>query len=84
MAGKATLDRFANVRAMNDIIRSMNNEDAYMEWIYTVPDEATEEDLMDIADDEQFFGEVVRLFLKLYEEYIEDGLFIGGKLYALT
>lgn len=84
MAGKATLDRFANVRAMNDIIRSMNNEDAYMEWIYTVPDEATEEDLMDIADDEQFFGEVVRLFLKLYEEYIEDGLFIGGKLYTLT
>lgn len=83
MSNKEMLDRFETVRAMNCLIKDMNNEDAYMEWIYTVPDEATEEDLMDIAQDEELFGETVRLFLRLYEEYIADGLFIGRKLYVL-
>ena len=31
------IERFQIVKAMHEIIRCMNNEDAYMAWIYTLP-----------------------------------------------
>lgn len=75
-------DRFANLKAMNELIKSMNNEDAYFEWINLIPDQACDEDLLDIAQDQELFDDSVNLFIRLCEEYIEDGLFIGGILYG--
>ena len=45
-------ERYQIVKGMHEIIRSMNNEEAYMDWIYTVPDgaevpDATDEDVAD-------------------------------------
>ena len=60
---------------MNEVMKSMNNENAYYTWIYTVPDEATREDFEDIAMDDEFFNECRALFDKLYKRYHKDGLY---------
>jgi hypothetical protein len=60
------------VGGMNEYVKCMNDENAYMAWIMIVPDEATEEDLQDIADDDEIFQEVVELFNKLIKRYGDD------------
>lgn len=75
------MDRFRNIRAMHEIIQSMNDESAYCRWIYTVPDCAGDEDFMYIACDEETFADCAKLFKHLYTNYIASGLYIGGKLY---
>lgn len=60
------------VGGMNEYVKCMNDENAYMAWIMLVPDEATEEDLQDIADDDEMFQEVVELFNKLIKRYGDD------------
>ena len=69
------------IRGMNALIISMNNEEAYARWIYLVPDEATDEDLQEIAEDDELFDDAITLFCKLFNCYIKDGLFILNKLY---
>ena len=44
-------ERYEIMKAMNTLVMALNNEDAYMEWIQTVPDQATDDDLMDVATD---------------------------------
>ena len=60
------------VGGMNEYVKCMNDENAYMAWIMIAPDEATEEDLQDIADDDKIFQEVVELFNKLIKRYGDD------------
>lgn len=60
------------VGGMNEYVKCMNDENAYMAWIMIVPDEATEEDLQDIANDDEIFQEVVELFNKLIKRYGDD------------
>lgn len=60
------------VGGMNEYVKCMNDENAYMAWIMIVPDEATEEDLQDIAEDDEMFQEVVELFNKLIKRYGDD------------
>lgn len=75
---KELTERAEHMKAMHSIIQTMNNEDAYMEWIYLVPDGATEEDFIDIADDDDMFDEACRLFCTLIRRYGKDGFYFGS------
>ena len=57
------------LQKLDSIMRCMNDEECYMTWILTVPDEATKEDFEDIAGDDEFFDEVLELFLRLFAWY---------------
>ena len=63
-------DRFENIKAMNTIVKSINNEGAYYNhWIYIVPDCADDEDFMTIAFDEETFTDAVGCFKRLLQSY---------------
>lgn len=66
---------------MNAIMISMNNEDAYCEWIFTVSDEVDEDELEEISQDDELFDECVREFLRIFRKYNRDGLYVLDKLY---
>lgn len=72
-------ERFEYMQIMHKMILSMNNEEAYMTWIYTVPDMPSDEDLREIAEDDDMFQEVCNLYRRLLEVYGGDGFFIGGR-----
>lgn len=82
-------DRLDAIIAMHIMVCNMNDEGAYMTWIYVVPDEATEWDFIDFArndegtEENKLFDEAVELFKKLWNEYANDdhGLYIGNKAY---
>lgn len=82
-------ERFAAIIAMDTLVKCMNDENAYMSWIYLVPDCANEYDFIDFAANEddteenQYFDEAVALFKKLWEKYANEksGLYIGEKAY---
>lgn len=76
------VDRTEHVKAMNMIVRNLNDESAYMEWITWVPDEAQEVDLVDIADDEEMFDYVCRIFCNLIGRYRKHGFCFGSKAYG--
>ena len=54
---------------LHSIMICMNDENAYMEWIVTVPDEPTREDFKDIAQNNKFFNEVLEEFMRIFNEY---------------
>lgn len=66
---------------MNAIMISMNNEDAYCEWIFTVPDDVDSDELEEISQDDELFEECVREFLRIFRKYNRDGLYVLDKLY---
>lgn len=66
---------------MNAIMISMNNEDAYSEWIFTVPDDVDSDELEEISQDDELFEECVREFLRIFRKYNRDGLYVLDKLY---
>lgn len=69
------------IKGMNEIVLSLNNEGAYYNsWIYDVPDEATDEDLNEIADDIESFNHTVGHFLRIMDKYAKDGIFVGDTL----
>lgn len=82
-------DRLNAIIAMNTMVLNMNDETAYMTWIYLVPDEASEYDFIDFAVNDEgtkgnhLFDEAVVLFKKLWNRYAKEdaGLYIGGKTY---
>lgn len=80
------LERFETLKAMNTLVKSLNNEEAYYgNWIYIVPDEASDEDLMEIASEdyqEQTFNDAVKCFIGIMCHYTLDGFYIGGKVYG--
>ena len=58
---------------MNEYVKCFNDETAYYDyWIEIVPDECTEEDLMDIAENDEDFNDVCILFGKLIKAYGND------------
>lgn len=67
-------ERLNAVHMMHDVMLSMNNEEAYMAWIYIMPDEPSEYDFADFAD-EDAFKELDDIFDRIYNRYIGDGLF---------
>ena len=82
MTPKETLKKYELVKAMNIIVKSLNDETGYYDyWVNIVPDEADDEDLMDIAYDEELLEDATNYFKTIMEEFINDGIFICGKLY---
>lgn len=71
--------RIADLKAMDRLMRSMNNEDAFMCWIVIFPDGATEDDYADIAEDEEQFEECVLEFLSVMKRYMKDGLCLDSE-----
>ena len=69
---KTMKKRLSNLKKMNDIILRMNNEEAYETWIMYVPDEATEDDLKNIAEDVDDYDEVVDIFIRIIYKYGSD------------
>lgn len=83
------MERLNAIIAMHTMVCSINDERAYMTWIYVMPDEATEWDFIVLAMNDvgttksALFDEAVELFKKLWKNYAaeKNGLYIGGKLY---
>lgn len=76
-----TKERAEFVQSMNNVVKHLNDENAYMHWITVVPDEAEQTDFEDIADDEELFDEVVYLFKNIMERYLKNGIYIGKTCY---
>ena len=76
-----TKEKAEFVQSMNNVVKHLNDENAYMHWITVVPDEAEQADFEDIADDEELFDEVVYLFKNIMERYLKNGIYIGKTCY---
>lgn len=50
---------------MNEYIKNCGDEEVWARWIESVPDECTEDDLLDIAEDESSWRYVCDLFGRL-------------------
>lgn len=61
--------RIEELKQMHERMMNMNHEDAYMWWIEVVPDEPSEDDFRDIAEDDESFAEVKDLYLKILTKY---------------
>jgi len=70
------------VKMMHETIKAMNNEMAYEEWIYIMPDEPDEDDFEWFAENEEEFDHLVNVYVYLMEKYLKDGLYFKGKLYT--
>lgn len=67
--------RLAMVRLMHETITDMNNEYAYMKWIYEMPDCPSEEDFVWFAEDQDRYMELYNCFWNLINRYKKDGLY---------
>ena len=76
------MNKFQVIKTMNTIIYSMNNEDAWLDWINVVPDQADDNDLDDIANDDELMNIACRLFTQIISEYGNDGYYIKSRLYG--
>ena len=79
-------ERFETLKSMNTIVKYMNDEDAYLEWIEIIPDGADDFELWSVAeDDDDTFAEAVLLFRKLIctKSIADGGLYVGDKVYEL-
>ena len=65
--------RVAVLKAMDEAIRNMNDENAMEPWLMCgVPDGACEEDYEDIASDHESYIEMVGLFAEIVKDYAEE------------
>lgn len=67
--------RLNEVKLMHETMLFMNNEYAYMNWIYKMPDYPSEEDFVWFAEDEERYMELYVYFIKLMNKYKKDGLY---------
>ena len=67
--------RLNNVKLMHKTMLDMNNEDAYMAWIWEMPDCPNEDDFEWFAEDEDRYMELYNYFMKLLKHYAKDGLY---------
>ena len=74
-------ERFNAVKAMNLLVLALNNENAYTRWIVTVPDGATDEDLLDISRDDNMMNEVTEEFIRIMNAYGWSGFCLGNGLF---
>ena len=82
---KNVQERFEALKSMNTIIKSMNDESAYSAWIWIIPDGADDDELQEIAkEDDETFKNACNLFAKLVRKYMKYGLYIDGEVYGAT
>ena len=65
IAGYTKDARVAQLKAMHQLMLQANDETIYHTWIYTMPDEPSEEDFVDIALDDEQYNHCFDLFVKL-------------------
>lgn len=79
---KEALERFEALKAMNLLAKLCNDEGFYYNhWIYIIPDEADDDELLEIAEsDEDTYSDAVRCFINKFHKYAQEGgLYIGGE-----
>ena len=82
---KNVQERFEALKSMNTIIKSMNDESAYSAWIWIIPDGADDDELQEIAEeDDETFKDACDLFAELIKGYVKYGLYIDGEVYGTT
>lgn len=77
-------ERYEVLKAMNTLAIMCNDESFYYDhWIYIIPDEADDEELLDIAtNDVDTFDFAVACFLNHWSEYARyGGLYVDKKVY---
>jgi hypothetical protein len=74
------MKKYELLQAMNTIISSLNNEEAYWKWADVIPDGATKQDLEDIANDLEYMNIICKVFKIILDEYIEDGYYVDNEL----
>lgn len=74
------MTKYELLQAMNTIIGSLNNEEAYWKWADIIPDGATKQDIKDIASDSEYMNIICKVFKIILDEYIEDGYCVDGEL----
>ena len=63
-------DRIEILKSMQRLVLAMNDEEAYMAWVYCIPDGADDAELEDIAlHDEEIFRDACNLFNRLVKGY---------------
>ena len=63
-------DRIEILKSMHRLVLAMNDEEAYMAWVYCIPDGADDAELEDIAlHDEEIFRDACNLFNRLVKSY---------------
>ena len=63
-------DRIEILKSMHRLVLAMNDEEAYMAWVYCIPDGADDTELEDIAlHDEEIFRDACNLFNRLVKGY---------------
>lgn len=67
--------RLENVKLMHETMLCMNNEGAYMTWIWTMPDCPTEEDFEWFAEDVDEYNDLYGAFFRILNKYLRDGLY---------
>ena len=73
---KIEKQRYELIKAMHLIVSSLNDGDAYMDWIDTVPDGATDDDFVDIAESNELYDDVCAAFMRIVKGYGNSGLYI--------
>ena len=63
------------VKAMHVVVMGMNDEDAIEPWFYSYPDEADEEELLEIAGDAEMMDDLCSNFRRRMEQGARDGWF---------
>ena len=67
--------RIRKLKAMHEMVLNIDDENYYMTWIYTVPDEPSDNDFEDIAENIEMYNEVETLFKKLIVKAIKNDEF---------
>lgn len=57
--------RIKQLKAMHELMMLANDEEIYCTWIYTMPDEPSEEDFIDIAEDDDMYNDCFDAFVRL-------------------
>lgn len=63
-----TVERLLAIQKMHQDIIDLGDEELYMVWIMMVPDEPSDWDFVDIAEDKEFFEECVALYKRLMKK----------------
>lgn len=65
-----TILRMNILGGMNQDIINLGDEEIWLEWIALgVPDEATEEDLQSVAEDDELYFEVCEIYAKCVKNF---------------
>ena len=65
--------RIAVLKAMDNAIRNMNNEEVFDPWLMCgVPDGSDDDDYECIAEDTEEYVETVKLFVKIVKLYAKE------------